>query len=91
MKRFSIIVILTIISASCVSPKVYKELEGKYAYVKKENRKLSEENESLLSEKNKTGKTNFAKAFWIGLKSNLSARSTKEYSSLIYELKHTQN
>ena len=54
MKRFSIIVILTIISASCVSPKVYKELEGKYAYVKKENRKLSEENESLLSEKNKT-------------------------------------
>lgn len=46
---------------------------------------------SLLSEKNKTGKTNFAKAFLIGLKSNLSARSTKEYSSLIYELKHTQN
>ena len=54
MKKISILVILIIISASCVSPKVYKELEGKYAYVKKENRKLSEENESLLSEKNKT-------------------------------------
>jgi chemotaxis protein MotB len=54
MKKISILVIVAIISASCVSPKVYKELEDKYEYVKKENRTLSEENESLLSEKNKT-------------------------------------
>ncbi len=44
---------------------------------------------SLLSEKYKTGKTNFAKAFFIGLKSNLKARSTKEYSSQIYVIKNT--
>ncbi|GAA4268539.1 OmpA family protein [Hyunsoonleella aestuarii] len=37
---------------SCVSPKVYKELEGKYANLKNENRKLSNENETLLSAKN---------------------------------------
>ena len=54
MKKISILVLATLISVSCVSPKVYKELEAKYAYLKKENRKLSEENESLLSEKNKT-------------------------------------
>jgi chemotaxis protein MotB len=54
MKKISILVLATLISVSCVSPKVYKELETKYAYVKKENRKLLEENESLLSEKNKT-------------------------------------
>jgi 2-polyprenyl-3-methyl-5-hydroxy-6-metoxy-1,4-benzoquinol methylase len=39
---------------------------------------------SLLSEKNKTGKQNLIKAFFVGLKSNLSAWKTKEYSSLIY-------
>ena len=43
---------------------------------------------SLLSEKHKTGKTNYLKAFWVGLRSNRSARKTSEYSSLIYELEH---
>ena len=42
---------------------------------------------SLLSEKYKTGKSNFIKAFKIGLKSNLKAKSTKEYSSHIYVFK----
>ncbi|MCK0191678.1 class I SAM-dependent methyltransferase [Arenibacter sp. F20364] len=42
---------------------------------------------SLLSEKYKRGKQKFAKAFWIGLKSNLRALRSKEYSSLIYVLK----
>ncbi len=39
---------------------------------------------SLLSEKNKTGKQNFIRAFFIGLWSNIAALKTKEYSSLIY-------
>lgn len=39
---------------------------------------------SLLSEKNKTGKQNLIKAFLIGLRSNITAWKTKEYSSLIY-------
>lgn len=37
---------------SCVSPKVYKELEDKYANLKQENRKLSDENDILLKAKN---------------------------------------
>jgi|TARA_B110000908_G_scaffold56943_1_gene69317 2-polyprenyl-3-methyl-5-hydroxy-6-metoxy-1,4-benzoquinol methylase len=45
---------------------------------------------SLLSEKNKKGTYNFMKAFLVGLRSNLKAIKTKEYSSLIYELKHTK-
>ena len=44
---------------------------------------------SLLSEKYKNGKMNFFKSFWIGLKSNLKAKRSKEYSSLIYVLKNT--
>ena len=42
---------------------------------------------ALLSEKYKTQKQNFLKAFYIGLKSNISANSSKEYSSHIYILR----
>ena len=44
---------------------------------------------SLLSEKYKTGKMNFVKAFFIGLKSNYKAKQTLEYSSHIYVLKNS--
>ncbi|MCF6131429.1 class I SAM-dependent methyltransferase [Flavobacterium wongokense] len=43
---------------------------------------------SLLSEKYKTGKMNFVKAFFVGLKSNKSGKQTKEYSSHIYLIKN---
>lgn len=43
---------------------------------------------SLLSEKYKTGKMNFIKAFFVGLKSNKSGKQTKEYSSHIYVIKN---
>jgi len=43
---------------------------------------------SLLSEKYKTGRMNFIRAFFVGLKSNLSGKKTKEYSSHIYILKN---
>jgi len=43
---------------------------------------------SLLSEKYKSGKMNFIKAFFVGLQSNLKAKSNFEYSSHIYILKN---
>jgi len=43
---------------------------------------------SLLSEKYKTGKMNYIKAFFVGLKSNWKAKRSKEYSSHIYVLKN---
>ena len=43
---------------------------------------------SLLSEKYKSGFMNPVKAFWIGLQSNLKAKQSKEYSSLIYVIKN---
>ncbi len=42
---------------------------------------------SLLSEKYKTGKMNPIKSFYSGFISNWKAKTTKEYSSLIYILK----
>ncbi|SDW09642.1 class I SAM-dependent methyltransferase [Flavobacterium degerlachei] len=43
---------------------------------------------SLLSEKYKSGKMNFVKAFFIGLQSNWKAKRNFEYSSHIYVLKN---
>jgi 2-polyprenyl-3-methyl-5-hydroxy-6-metoxy-1,4-benzoquinol methylase len=45
---------------------------------------------SLLSEKYKTGKMNFIKAFFVGLKSNHSGKQSKEYSSHIYIIKNQE-
>jgi len=45
---------------------------------------------SLLSEKFKTGKMNYFKAFFIGLKSNLQGSKNNEYSSHIYVLKNVK-
>ena len=46
---------------------------------------------SLLSEKYKTGKMNYIKAFSIGMQSNLKAKKNFEYSSHIYVLKNAKN
>ena len=43
---------------------------------------------SLLSEKYKSGKMNFMKAFFTGLRSNGKARANSEYSSHIYVIKN---
>lgn len=42
---------------------------------------------SMLSEKYKTGSINYFKAFLNGLRSNLKARSARDYSSVIYVFK----
>ena len=44
---------------------------------------------SILSEKYKTGNSNLLKSFLIGLKSNWKAKSSKEYSSIIYIIKNS--
>lgn len=44
---------------------------------------------SLLSEKYKTGKMNFLNAFWVGVRSNIKAKFSGEYSSLIYVIKNS--
>ena len=44
---------------------------------------------SLLSEKYKTGKMNYIKAFFVGLQSNWKAKRNFEYSSHIYILKNS--
>lgn len=50
--KYTIITLLLIVVTSCVSPKVYKNLEDRYATLKKENRNLQEEYNALLKAKN---------------------------------------
>lgn len=54
LKQSLIIAITLVFATSCVSPKVYKDLESKYASLKQENRKLNKDNTSLLKEKTAT-------------------------------------
>jgi len=53
IKRVSIAMLVLALATSCVSKKVYKDLENKYADLKKENRTIADENTALTEEKNK--------------------------------------
>ena len=52
IKNSLLILGVLVLVTSCVSPKVYKDLESKYASLKQENRKLSRDNEKLMSWQN---------------------------------------
>jgi len=45
-----LIIIVAVLSTSCVSKKIYTDLEDKYADLKKENRRLSDENSGIKTE-----------------------------------------
>ena len=51
MKKVLLSMLLALTLASCVSKKVYNELESKYSALKKENRKLADEIDALKQEK----------------------------------------
>lgn len=51
IKKISIAVLVLTLTASCVSKKMYTELENKFAELKKENRKLQDEGEDYAKEK----------------------------------------
>jgi chemotaxis protein MotB len=51
IKKISLGLLIVALSTSCVSKKIYTDLESKYADLKKENRSLSDENDDLLKAK----------------------------------------
>ncbi len=48
------LILSTFLLTNCVSPKVYKDLEDKYANLKRENKKLANDYEDLLKWRNET-------------------------------------
>jgi len=52
IKRISLGLLIVALSTSCVSKKIYNDLENKFTDLKKENRTLADENSDLLQAKN---------------------------------------
>jgi chemotaxis protein MotB len=52
IKKISVGLLLVALSSSCVSKKIYNDLENKFADLKKENRSIADENADLLKTKN---------------------------------------
>jgi chemotaxis protein MotB len=52
IKKISLGLLVLAFSTSCVSKKIYNDLENKFADLKKENRQLSDDNEALNKAKN---------------------------------------
>ena len=52
IKKISLGLVVLALSTSCVSKKIYNDLENKFADLKKENRKLADDNEDLTKVKN---------------------------------------
>jgi chemotaxis protein MotB len=52
IKKISLGLLVLALSTSCVSKKIYNDLENKFADLKKENRQLSDDNEALNKIKN---------------------------------------
>ncbi len=53
IKKLSILALTFTLFSSCVSKKIYTDLEDKYADLKKENRSLNDEVATLTQEKTK--------------------------------------
>ncbi|MDP2160753.1 MAG: OmpA family protein [Flavobacterium sp.] len=53
IRKISVFLVVAILTTSCVSKKVYNDLESKYAALKKEQRQLEDQNEDLTKAKNK--------------------------------------
>lgn len=52
IKKLPLLVLTVILASSCVSKKIYTDLESKYANLKKENRALADQNTALSTSKN---------------------------------------
>ena len=75
-KKLSLLTIILVVTTSCVTKKLYTDLENKYAELKKENRQLSDDNASLTESLNKS--------------QNDLAKLQKEYDEAVAQRDHLQ-
>lgn len=84
IKRVSIGLLLFALTTSCVSKKIYNDLESKYADLRKENRSMADENADLLKAKNQLELDGTA------LKSELE-KAKSDYAKLKSDYEASQN
>jgi chemotaxis protein MotB len=91
IKKFALVYIFIGLMTSCVSKKIYNDLENKFTDLKKENRKLADNNEELVMAKTKL-ENDYAtlKADYDKLKSDRDKLST-DYTASQKNLKTLQD
>ncbi|WP_299128327.1 OmpA family protein [uncultured Winogradskyella sp.] len=77
IKKISLVALILTLCTSCVSKKIYTDLENKYSNLKKENRALSDEVETLSDQKNQA--------------LNDLTQLTKQYESAVEDLNQTKS
>ena len=91
IKKVSIGLLVMALSTSCVSKKIYNDLESKYTDLKKENRSLADDNSALVKAKNQLELDR------DGLKTDVSnaaaalAKAKAEYAAAQAQLKALQS
>ena len=90
IKKISLALVVLAVMASCVSKKVFNDLENKYTDLKKENRKLLDDNEECTRAKNDLDLANtFLKSEWDKTKSERD-KLLSDYNSADKNLKTLQ-
>ena len=77
IKKASIgLLVLALSTTSCVSKKIYNDLESKYADLKKENRSMADENADLLKAYDLKKGASYKAVYKGGNMSGLASRDT---------------
>ncbi|PWA05207.1 OmpA/MotB family protein [Flavobacterium psychrotolerans] len=90
IKKISTAIVVLALTASCVSKKVYTDLENKYTDLKKENRKLQDEGEDCTKAKNELDLANTALQSELGKTKSERDKLLSDYTASDKNLKTLQ-
>jgi chemotaxis protein MotB len=90
-KRISIGLLILALSTSCVSKKIYNDLESKFADLKKENRSIADQNAELLKAKNQLELDSSALKLALEIANSDYAKLKSDYEASLNKFKVLQD
>ena len=91
IKKVSIGLLVMALSTSCVSKKIYNDLESKYTDLKKENRSLADDNSALAKDKNQLELDRDGLKMDVSNATAALAKAKAEYAAAQAQLKALQS
>ena len=91
IKKVSIGLLVMALSTSCVSKKIYNDLESKYTDLKKENRSLADDNSALVKAKNQLELDRDGLKMDVSNATAVLAKAKAEYAAAQAQLKALQS
>ncbi len=91
IKKISIGLLALALSTSCVSKKIYNDLESKYTDLKKENRSLADDNTALVKAKNELELDRDSLKMDVSNAATALAKAKAEYAAAQAQLKALQS